>query len=304
MRPMKKTTSLILGIRQCGALARLVTALAAGLLAGLGLPAHAVVDPGASVEGRWFSNTTATGYVFGNNSNSGYTPTVGNSSYSHSNAAHNFSGNAFMGSVKLFNEVVRGDNGTSRGAIAGGFQEMITIDAAGRTGNAGVFTGSIHIHMDQVATGQSYNNLFGVIVLDSMASARFAMGEPSIGTYARQTYNWFGVPLGDVPSLNNDLPFSVGFIFGTAFDIGVWMSSYVEVGGYSNPGTIQHNALNTLAWNGISSVQDTTLSQTVAPEDYTATGSQGMNWAQAVPEPASGALLVCGLFGLGLRRRR
>ena len=298
---MKKPTFLILRIRQSGALARLVPALAAGLLAGLGLPAHAVVNPGASVSGSYLTNTSATGFVFGNNGNQGYEPTVGNSSYSHSNAAHNLSGNAFMGSVKLFNDVVRTTNGTSRGAIAGGFQEMITISDPARTGHAGVFTGSIHIHMDQVATGQAYNNLFGVIVLDSMASAIFAMGEPSIGTYARQTYNWFG---GTPISLDNDLAFSIGFTFGTAFDIGVWMRSYVEVGGYGNPGTIQHNALNTLAWNGISSVQDTTMGQTVAPEDYTATGSQGMNWAGPVPEPASGFLLGMAAVHFLVRRPR
>ena len=293
---MKKTTSLILGIRQCGALARLVPALATGVLAGLGLPAHAVVDPGASVSGSYFTNTTATGYVFGNNGNQGYNPTVGNSSYSHSNAAHTLSGNAFMGSVKLFNEVERTTNGTSRGAIAGGFQEMITISDPARTGHAGVFNGSIHIHMDQIATGQAYDNLFRVAVATSMAAAK----NPG-GYYAEQAYNWFG---GTPISLNNDLPFSIGFTFGTAFDIGVWMSSYVDVGGYSQPGFIQHNALNTLAWNGISSVQDTTVGQTVAPEDYTATGSQGMNWAGPVPEPASGLLLSTAALHFLVRRPR
>jgi hypothetical protein len=293
---MKNHTSLILGIRHSGALARLVPALAAGLLAGLGLPAQAVVDPGASVSGSYFTNTSATGYVFGNNDNQGYNPTVGNSSYSHGNAAHNLSGNAFMGSVKLFNEVVRTTNGTSRGAIAGGFQEMITISDPARTGNQGVFTGSIHIHMDQTVTGQVYNNLFGVYVAGSMGLAK----NPG-GKYAEQSYNWFGsAPI----SLDNDLAFSIGFTFGTAFDVGVWMASYVEVGGYGSPGTIQHNALNTLAWNGISAVQDTTMGQTVAPEDYTATGSQGMDWAEAVPEPASGLLLGMAAVHFLVRRPR
>ena len=299
---MENTTSLTLRTRQSGALARLVPALAAGLLAGLGLPAHAAVTPGASVSGSYFTNTSATGYVFGNNNNQGYDPTVGNSSYSHDNAAHALSGNAFMGSVKLFNDVVRTTNGTSRGAIAGGFQEMITINDSARTGHAGVFTGSIHIHMDQIATGQAYNNLFGVAVAGSMGEAKFwSSGNNGAGGYALQTYNWFG---GTPVSLDNDLPFSIGFTFGTAFDVGVWMRSFIEVGGYGNPGTIQHNALNTLAWNGISSVQDTTMGQTVAPEDYTATGSQGMNWAGPVPEPASGLLFGMAAVHFLVRRPR
>ena len=295
---MKKNLSPVLESMQSQVLARLIPVLAAGLLA-TAAPAHATLAPGAAASGYYFTNTPATGYVFGNYNYS--SPAVGLTSYSHQNAAHNLSTNAFMGDVKLFNEVVRTTSGTSKSIAAGGFQDMITIIDPSRTGNQGVFTASIHIHMEQVVTGQVYNNLFGVAVASDIGSARFAIGEPTAGAYARQTYNWFG---GTPISLNNDLTFSIGFTFGTAFDVGVWMNSFVEVGNYGDPGTIRHDATNTLTWNGVTSIQDTTTSTTLAPEDYTAIGAQGMNWAGAVPEPASGLLLGMAAVHLLARRPR
>ncbi len=295
---MNKTMSPILESRQSHVLTRLIPVLAAGLFAAA-IPAHATLDPGAAASGYYFTNTPATGYVFGSY-NYG-SPAVGQTSYSHQNAAHNLSTNAFMGDVKLFNEVVRTTNGTSKSIAAGGFQDMITISDPSRTGNQGVFTGSIHIHMEQAVTGQVYNNLFGVAVASDMGSASFAIGEPTAGAYARQTYNWFG---GTPISLNNDLTFSIGFTFGTAFDVGVWMYSHVAVGNYGDPGTIRHDATNTLTWNGVTSIQDTTTSTTVAPEDYTATGAQGTNWAGPVPEPASGLLFGMAAMHFLVRRPR
>ena len=273
------------------------------LLVGFGFPAQAAVVPGASVSGSYFTNTTETGYVFGNNGNQSSTPTVGILSYSHDNAAHSLAGSASMGRVQLFNEVVRSTNGTSRGAIGGGFQEMITISDPARTGHQGVFTGSVHIDLDQTVTGQVYNNLFGVSVAESMAAAMYwATGNGGLfpGGYAYQAYNWFGsTPI----SLGNDLAFSVGFTFGTAFDIGVWIRSYIEVGNYGTPGSILHDAVS-LTWNGISSVQDTTTATTLTPGDYTAMGSQGANFANPVPEPGTAVLALMGGVGFLIRRRR
>lgn len=201
---MKKTTSPIL-----------LSALAAGLCAAAS-PTHATLVPGAAASGYYFSNTTETGYVFGGY-NRGSTINVGETGYSHSNAVHDLSASAAMGEVHVFNEVTRTTNGTSKGQAAGGFQDMITISDPARTGHLGVFNGSLRIDMDQTYTGSYYNNLFGVTVWDSMQSARLAMFDTYPG-YAKIAYNWFG---GTPVSIHTDLAFSVGFTFGTPFDLGV-----------------------------------------------------------------------------------
>jgi hypothetical protein len=126
-------------------------------------------------------------------------------------------------------------------------------------------------------------------------------GSPITDGYAKLAYDWFNN--GPGISLNTDLAFSVPFTFGTAFSLGVWMNSSLGVGQYGSPGTIQHNATNTLSWNGITSIEDTTTSTTVDPGDYTAFGDSGMNWIQPVPEPTS-ALLLAGSGLLLLARPR
>ena len=295
---MKKTMSLIFEFRQSQVLARLIPVLAAGIFAAAA-PAHATLDPGAAASGYYFTNTPATGYVFGGY-NRGSTINVGETSYSHQNAAQNLSANAFMGEIKIFNEVVRTNTGTSQGMAAGGFQDMITISDPARTGNQGVFNGSLRIDMDQVTTGSWYSNFFGVSVWDSMGAARVSLSD-GYASYAQIAYNFFyTAPI----SIHTDLAFSVAFTFGTPFDIGVWMTSSAQVGGYGEPGTVRHDATHTLAWNGVTSIQDTTTGTTLAPGDYTATGAQGMNWAGPVPEPSTALLMFGSAAMLLLRRRR
>jgi hypothetical protein len=150
-----------------------ILALATAVALTVGSPlGHAVpLQPGAAARAYWFTDTPATGYVYAPFNSA---MTLGLTSYSHTNAAHTLSTNAFMGEVKLFNEVIRTTNGTSQSSAEGGFQDMITIDDPTRTGHQGVFHGSVHVHMDQAVTGSVSNNLFGVAVGSDIGYARLA----------------------------------------------------------------------------------------------------------------------------------
>jgi len=123
-------------------------------------------------------------------------------------------------------------------------------------------------------------------------------------------YSFFSGPPSASPAPNSVLiPILVGFTFGTPFDFGLGFDAEATASG-GNTGTnsyaiadAQMSFLNTVAWQGISSV-----TRNGAPVDFTLSSDSGADYTQAatavVPAPAGIWLLGTALAGLTARRWR
>jgi hypothetical protein len=267
----------------------------------------AQVTPGGMVSGNFLNNTTeGGGYQF---QSFNFSRTLGIDYWSKRTASAEAFGDAQrLGVLKSLARASRGDNGNSQAVVDVGFQDNITISDPSRNGQAGTYVGTMRLEMDHAGHGShdfNYYNMFGLAISSSIENARGAF--EGFGSYAMFYRDYLGQPLDDV---DVTLQFSIPFTFGTPFGIGAYMTSTAKTGfgGGSltggTPVSILHDATNTAEWGGTVAVLDNT-NTALAPDAYTMTSGSGTDYAQAIPEPSTGALLAFSALSLlQLRRRR
>lgn len=196
------------------------------------------------------------------------------------------------------------------------WEDMVTIDAAGLTGQRGVFRGSV------LLDGLLSTTYFG----QDRALAQVSIGlrgDPSAGRSfasfaALPGIGWLEgnlTPVSAALTLNTAnatrefvdavASFDVNFTFGVPFTFGVALgtrASYSTFGGTGLDVIGSADFGNTLNWNGIDNVQLAGSNTPVA--GWTVVTQSGFDLASPVPELPSVALLALGLLGVGAWRRQ
>ena len=144
---------------------------------------------------------------------------------------------ASEGRMSLLNSFQIGNGGSGRNEIypqqvdtlvAGGFADRITISDASRTGQTGIYTGSIMVDMEYSQTAvQGTRNQFGVGVGSNFSDASAASQNVFYDNGGRNTYAYPGFGPVDARSfLNEIVTFSVPFTFGQELGMAVWIRFY------------------------------------------------------------------------------
>jgi hypothetical protein len=204
-------------------------------------------------------------------------------------------------------------------SFLGSFMDSLLIipDDDALVGQSGTMNGSIQVDFmastSAVASPTESTEKFGAEVQWSLSGAGQASGY-QFDTDEDVPYSYYSVLGGNTGSSpapsSITVPISVGFVFGEDFDFGLEFAAVATGGGTDGPGLGEDwvafsalNFLNTITWQGISSVTDSEGT----PIAFLINSESNTDWtapATAVPAPAGVWLLGTGLAGLVLRRRR
>lgn len=248
----------------------------------LPVPIWAQNVPGSAAKTYYHTNTIEAGGYLYERFNADMS--VAFPSYTRSNASSTTTSATKIGEVKLLTSSVRIDNGYANSVTEGGFQDRFTVTNAEHAGQAGTLTGSLRVHLEHNAAytlkDYGYYNEFGVAISSDMANAAYWIHGGG-GAYAAFYENYLYATPKD---LSFDLPFTIPFVYGVPFDVGVWVFSLAKTGyGNGQPVSIFHNA--TVNWNGSLKVKDA-AGVTLPASSYTVRGQTSVNYEKAIGYPS------------------
>ncbi|MGE0484087.1 MAG: hypothetical protein AB7Q81_08095 [Gammaproteobacteria bacterium] len=237
-------------------------------------------------------------------------------SYSGPLSVNSASGFASFGLLGFQAQNNSSNSGFGQGTMNGGWTDGILIDAPGLTGQAGLWVGLVAVEGSLHGAGFAAAASFNVTAYKNGTQLRLsdAAGLFDPGSQwtpfstDRQATRWAISTFGGTASMavNDVATFVVPFVYGQAFDFGVYAAavsgkrSSSGVAGNSTSDVLFHN---TLWWAGTAGV----LAGGAPVLDFSITSESGTNWAQAVnavPLPAPVALLLAPLALVAARRRR
>lgn len=230
-----------------------------------------------------------------------YNPNIvlGANQYSSQNSVATVAINAEPLNLHLFSAYSYGDGPSQQVRLTAeaGWQDSLTLNVPNRAGQAGTYIASLGIQFDETNSGAiSRNDAFLVAVAANIAAAR----EATVGGNTGLAYASAG-NIRNVSDISEPISFSIPVIFGTPFDLGVWIYSNLDPGVRSTATSATHDAAHTVFWNGTLSVKDSGGND-LAPGSFQLNSGSGANYLQPVPEPSSLVLFAAaGAFLAGSR---
>jgi hypothetical protein len=202
-------------------------------------------------------------------------------------------GEADWGALRARSEgtFLDGDTDTSTTFARVGWQDTITVDSPGLTGQLGMVHGSLHLEGFIDVTGSAS----GTLALDLTTSLA------SSGLKHVQCFGESPVCDGSSPPrfYAESIPVDWTVRFGEPGIFGVDISTAIDRNSISTaPGTGDLDFGSTASWTGIDSV-----TAGGNPVSFTITAESGTDWTQAVPEPSHAALLLTGATVLSATAR-
>ncbi|MCE2882860.1 MAG: hypothetical protein LW636_10970 [Planctomycetaceae bacterium] len=214
------------------------------------------------------------------------------SSYSSGDISNSSSGDAGLGFVRF-----RADNSApwnsffAAACMNGGWSDMITIDAAGLTGQAGVLQFAVKANGVLAATGIAGASTFvATVYKDDMGQFQneySSVGNSDVIGWSLQYAHWSVATAGsgdENRGIAGYATFAVPFTFGTPFKLSV--CAQVRAGmrssaGFSWPSTSTANFMSGFTWDGITAVY-----HAGAPiSGYKLSSASGTNWANGIAVP-------------------
>ena len=200
-------------------------------------------------------------------------------------------------------------------AAQAGWTDQLTIVAPGQSG-AGLLDIKVHVEGDLSADNGARpgfwlapyvnHNMVGLNASFNAANPHPMIG--SLGAIGDQTRVWWLPADGNSVTLhvNENVDFFLPFTFGQTFSLGLYAEALAGNGSYSGGPTapVSHatsDFSHTVSWAGIGGI----TAGGSAVNGYTIGSASGTDWTvSAVPEPSSAALLMAGIAGLVVLRRR
>lgn len=300
----------------------LAPSIALAALAAASSTQNGISAPGGYVTALAGNNNGAAPNAGGNFENSMYagqydiedvvfSPTSASASASYSVGSLQAEGSGFasFGTLRL-GGTSSGTNDLGHfGGATGGWADTFTIDLPGLTGQAGrmVYTLSVDGHMHTTGfAGAARTQLIEykdkqLVPRDAIFNA---LNDP-VGVSTDRQQKVYGLA-SDFSTedrvVDDTVTFTVPFVYGTKFELGIFAAAYAGFRSTSGVGGIStslNDFNNTITWGGVSQMLDAS-GNTIS--GYTLMSGSGANWINPVPEPAT--MVTLGLGALAALRRR
>ncbi len=225
--------------------------------------------------------------------------------------------NATWGSVGIGHIHLRSENNSPNNAFfaaaasSGGFEDRLTLDLPGQTGQTVYML--VNMSIDGTMAAAGFAGMSRIQVAGYKNSAELHASTPGYapngagGGTDRQRVTWGVASAPNASeSIDANWVFSVPVVVGTAFDLGIYaratstQRSFSAVAGNSNS---QMDFSNSILVQGVAGLL---VNGSLVTEGYTLTAASGLDWTQPlpVPEPATWALMLAGIGAVVVRRRR
>jgi hypothetical protein len=188
---------------------------------------------------------------------------------------------ATFGVLRVFAEGHSVANGSTSGLMSSGaqasWQDSITVDAPGLSGQAGTLTVQFTIDGSLTASGQFANES-----LRPYAAAEFTFTRDGWtileGYQAVYSDGW--TP--GTPFLGQPQTATFNFVFGTPFEIKLFIETVARAYTYQHSADAEGDLANTATWGGFVAVKDSNENLIT---NFTASSASGANYAHAIVPP-------------------
>ncbi|MFO0874107.1 MAG: hypothetical protein U0575_09070 [Phycisphaerales bacterium] len=240
-------------------------------------------------------NYTAPGSVVQELAFAGNTSVTQSAAYSSGNISNSATGTCGLGYINAVASNSAPDMSSfPAGAADGGWKETFVIDAPGLTGQPGHMQFTVDVAGSFFASGLTGSAGFVVTIYKDnqlvQINPLFDPGDSNIIGTSVQYGNWGVATYGNPPTeskiIADTATFAVPITFGTPFTLAVCARATAGMrssGGFDGISTAQVDFSEGLTWGGISGVY-----LGLAPiQEYTVTGSSGVDWSGPVASPLS-----------------